>query len=241
MRVGDDGKCIKHGFGQIISTHTQEIVENEDDEARLFKEKITTETIYIGYWEDDKRCGLGKQFKRLIYDNQKERGRRIEYVGPFKNDLENGEGIQLQYSEVDFEAFNHYRGKISSDNRDLKDTFCGDYLELVEDYEKDDTYLHYKGGFVDGKKDGKGVETWNSIARFVGEFKIGKKNGEGKYTSFTGDEYVGGYRDDKRWGKGTSKEMLFYSDGSPGYYPHKKYMKNGAFQTFKCNWQFGYK
>jgi len=44
----------------------------------------------------------------------------------------------------------------------------GDYLEIVQDYEKDDTYLHYKGRFVNGKKDTKedeeGVETWNVIS-----------------------------------------------------------------------------
>lgn len=130
---------------------------------------------------------------------------------------------------------------MTKDWRDYKDKFVGDYLELVQDYEKDDTYLHYEGDFVDGKKDGKGTETWNAITRFTGDFVLGKKHGKGKFTSFTGDEYEGSYLNDKRWGRGVSKEMLYYSDGSPGYLPHERYMKNGAFQTFDCTWRDGIK
>jgi hypothetical protein len=138
-------------------------------------------------------------------------------------------------------AFNHYKGAIGSDKREAGTPFVGDYLELVVDYEKDDTYLHYEGGFVDGKKEGHGVETWSSISKFEGEFKYGKKNGQGKFIDFTGNEFEGSYRDDKRWGHGRSKEMLHFTDGSPGYYPHKRFMKNGGFQTYDCSWKHGYK
>ena len=60
MRVNEDGKCIKHGFGQVITTHVEDIKENEDDDVIYYHEVITTETTYTGYWVDDKRCGLGK-------------------------------------------------------------------------------------------------------------------------------------------------------------------------------------
>jgi hypothetical protein len=93
MRINEDGKCVKHGFGQVISTHSEEIKEYEGCKFREYYEVITTETTYIGYWEDDKRCGLGKQYKTIRYQEQKERTRIIEYIGPFKNDLENGEGL----------------------------------------------------------------------------------------------------------------------------------------------------
>jgi hypothetical protein len=52
-------------------------------------------------------------------------------VGHFKNDLENGVGIELQYSEILFTAFDKYKGAIGQDWRSLKDKFVGDYLELV--------------------------------------------------------------------------------------------------------------
>ena len=60
MRVDENGKCIKHGFGQFITDKTEEIKENDENDERYYHEVITTEIIYIGYWEDDKKCGLGK-------------------------------------------------------------------------------------------------------------------------------------------------------------------------------------
>jgi len=37
----------------------------------------------------------------------------------------------LQYSEILLKAYAKYRGAIGSDQRDLKDPFVGDYLEMV--------------------------------------------------------------------------------------------------------------
>ena len=66
MRVSEDGRCIKHGFGQVMTTHIDDIKEYDGKRIRYYEE-ITTKTIYIGYWEDDKRSGLGKQYKKTEY------------------------------------------------------------------------------------------------------------------------------------------------------------------------------
>ena len=68
MRVNEEGKCIKHGFGQVVTTHV-EVIREDDDPDRIYHEVITTETTYIGYWVDDQRCGLGKQHKKIKYKN----------------------------------------------------------------------------------------------------------------------------------------------------------------------------
>ena len=69
MRVNEDGKCIKHGFGFLITDDVQEIKENDENDDRYYHEVITTETTYIGYFVDDKKCGLGKQIKVIKYQN----------------------------------------------------------------------------------------------------------------------------------------------------------------------------
>ena len=65
----------------------------------------------------------------------------------------------------------------------------------------------YEGGFLQGKKHGKGVKTWANGDRYEGEFAEDRRNGFGVYTwgrgRWQGERYEGGYSNDQRHGFGT--------------------------------------
>ena len=60
----------------------------------------------------------------------------------------------------------------------------------------------YVGGCKDGKKHGKGTETYGGY-KYVGEFKNGQHHGQGNLTFPSGGTYVGEFKDGRLHGKGT--------------------------------------
>ncbi|HEX6690536.1 MAG TPA: hypothetical protein VF110_05240, partial [Burkholderiales bacterium] len=71
----------------------------------------------------------------------------------------------------------------------------------------------YEGGFLQGRKHGKGVKTWANGDRYEGDFADDQRNGFGRYTwgkgRWQGERYEGGYSRDQRHGFGTYR----YSTG----------------------------
>ena len=60
----------------------------------------------------------------------------------------------------------------------------------------------YEGGFVNGKRHGKGVYTFANGSRYEGDYRNGYRHGKGVYTFANGARYEGDYVDNKRHGKG---------------------------------------
>lgn len=68
----------------------------------------------------------------------------------------------------------------------------------------------YEGEFLDGKKQGLGVQFYSSgMVRYKGQFKNELRSGQGTYYFTNGDKYVGTFMDNVPQGKGT----YYYSDG----------------------------
>lgn len=60
----------------------------------------------------------------------------------------------------------------------------------------------YEGGWVNGKKQGFGILTWNDGSKYEGEFDNDKANGKGIKQWVSGEVYDGLWRDDRKHGKG---------------------------------------
>ena len=60
----------------------------------------------------------------------------------------------------------------------------------------------YTGEWLDGKRDGYGVQIWVDGSRYEGNWKNDKANGDGKLFHADGDVYEGGWMDDKAHGYG---------------------------------------
>ena len=61
----------------------------------------------------------------------------------------------------------------------------------------------YKGGFIDGVRNGYGEYHYSNGASFKGEFVNGVRTGNGKYVMTEGDVYDGNWRDNFQSGHGT--------------------------------------
>ena len=84
----------------------------------------------------------------------------------------------------------------------------GKYIIFEEDgkiteYIINSTIVIFKGEYLNGKKNGKGIEYFqNNKIKFEGEYLNGKKNGIGKEYNKKGLVYEGEYLDGKKHGKG---------------------------------------
>ena len=57
---------------------------------------------------------------------------------------------------------------------------------------------NYKGDYLNGKREGKGIYIYNNGDKYEGEYKNDLKNGYGVYTYKNGDIYEGYYKDGMR-------------------------------------------
>lgn len=101
----------------------------------------------------------------------------------------------------------------SSGCRVLDPELQGDYKggcvnSLAEGVGEARGQARYVGGFVSGKKSGKGVKEWSNGDRYEGEFENDRKHGQGVYrwgkqSKWSGESFRGVYVNDKRHGYGT--------------------------------------
>lgn len=68
---------------------------------------------------------------------------------------------------------------------------------------------HYKGGFQNGKKNGRGTYTWPNGDRYEGEWRNDSITGRGTFTWHNGDVYEGEWLNDMKHGYG----KLTWADG----------------------------
>ncbi|RRT39406.1 hypothetical protein B296_00040041, partial [Ensete ventricosum] len=68
----------------------------------------------------------------------------------------------------------------------------------------------YEGGWVDGKYDGHGIETWARGSRYWGQYHKGLRHGFGVFIFYNGDGYVGEWVGGQSHGVGLQR----CSDGS---------------------------
>ena len=67
-----------------------------------------------------------------------------------------------------------------------------------------DTNGVYEGEIMNGKRNGKGKQTFADGEVYEGDFKDDKMNGKGKFTCTDGEVFEGDFKDDERNGKGKS-------------------------------------
>ena len=53
----------------------------------------------------------------------------------------------------------------------------------------------YVGGWLNGKKSGKGIVIYKDASKFVGQYRAGKRNGHGVFMYSNGDKYFGTFVD----------------------------------------------
>ena len=70
---------------------------------------------------------------------------------------------------------------------------------------KDENNNHYRGEWVDGKKDGLGVQIYENGERYDGGWKNDMKHGYGRHISSNGDVYLGHFQEDLLHGEGCYK------------------------------------
>ena len=101
---------------------------------------------------------------------------------------------------------NRNLSEINAEIRDLKKN--QNFFQTTKDAIKFKDGI-YKGPFIDGKKEGKGIYIYNSGEKYEGEYKNNLRNGFGIYTYRNGYKYNGQWKDDKKHGKG----ILYFPNG----------------------------
>lgn len=94
-------------------------------------------------------------------------------------------------------------------NEDQANTECRE----IDDKEVECHYKNgesYKGGFVNGKKNGNGTLNTMSGSIYVGEFRDDKRHGHGVFYMFNGGRFEGEYENDCITGRGS----IYWPDGN---------------------------
>jgi uncharacterized protein (TIGR02145 family) len=209
---GDKVNNDKSGFGVLV--------DNVND------------TLFIGYWKDDKPDLLnGKVFcynheqdvlyfnyGNIIFGSSKQGS---VFLGEKKNNLYQG-NVTLVYNSGGYYK-GYFEGGLKtgkgieqfSDGNKYEGDFLNDELNGKGKYyfAKGD---FYEGDWLNGKKNGYGVYKYIDGSIYEGNYKDGKFNGQGKYYFSKGDIYEGDWLNGKKQGKGIYK----YKSGSiyDGYY-----------------------
>jgi len=136
---------------------------------------------YEGEFLNNKRNGIGKEYKN----------NEIIYEGKFYNDERSGRGKEYYKGEIIFEG-DYLKGKRwNGEGKEYYEKRFNEYYPIYNyylnyqsfntDYNKDKVYLIYEGGYLYGKRNGKGKEYNydngfdNGSLEFEGEFFDGKK------------------------------------------------------------------
>lgn len=97
----------------------------------------------------------------------------------------------------------------------------------------------YDGEMRNGKRNGKGTNTWSSGARYDGEWHDNKQNGKGTITWPNGSRYEGAWRDNKFSGFGSlalvrgDKSIQGWEEDGDGIWVGDRYVIQGMFEGRK--------
>ena len=210
----DSNTCIN--IGSIISTKRKE-------SGRVFA--FYNGDTYVGKMVDGKMEGKGS----YIFSSE-DGGNETAYIGSFKNDLKEGNGMCTLPNGCIY--IGQWENDIMSGIGKMS-------------YISGDEYI---GNWKNGKKEGHGVYTWKNGGRYIGEFKNGKMDGigicydengrmiyegqwknnlahgEGTYIWEDNKKYTGDFRHGKKHGYGT-----FYIDNEISYQGSWKFDKPSIF------------
>lgn len=173
---------------------------------------------YIGKLVDDKMEGKG------IYIFSQENKESLEYIGNFKNDMKDGNGM------CELPNGCTYVGQWKSDLMEG----IGKMIYVSQD--------EYIGNWKRGKKEGHGIYTWKSGGMYIGEFKNGKMDGIGRcYDENNVVIYEGEFKNNLPHGQGT----YIWPDNKKyiGEFRHGKKHGHGTFYidndiSYQGNWKF---
>jgi hypothetical protein len=167
--------------------------------------------IYDGEWKDDKMHGKGKMTSpngtvyegKWIDDKKHDKG-KMKYsngdvfVGEWKDDEKHKGKMTFQDGDI-------YEGEFE---RNMFHGY-GKYSKKIDSKK----IIYYEGKWINGKKQGKGKETFPNGTVFEGEWQDNHKVNKGKITYFNGDIYKGEISPDlKKNGRGllTSQSGFIY-------------------------------
>ena len=142
--------------------------------------------------------------KTEIYENGD------KYIGEFKNNLRDGNGIMYFNKNVEKNII-RYEGEWKNGIREGKGKLYGNNGNI------------YEGDFKNGKGEGKGIYYYNNGNRYEGDFKNGLKEGKGIFYFKNGDKYEGDFKNDKYEGKG----IFCYNNGDRYEGDFKNGLKEG--------------
>ena len=186
--------------------------------------------IFEGEYKHGKKNGKGKEFYELGYvkfegeyiNGEKIKGKGYNTSGKVIMEIDDGKGKEYYNNgKIQFEG-EYKNGKRW--NGKGYDYNGNETFEIKDGKGWGNEYnyygnLIYKGGFLYGKKYGKGTLYWNNIIEYEGEFINDLKNGQGKeYDVFNNRQliYEGNYLNGKWNGNGkkyNEKGILVYEGG----------------------------
>ena len=226
---------------------------------------IANETIYSGFWKDDKYNGEGKLFfpdgcfvegtfvdGKLNGDCTLYRAdRSLRFKGKYENGEKNGIGIEFEENGSEYHGeFQH--GKRNGHGIVMKEDkilFEGQWVDGMKEGQGREIQKGtiYKGNFKHGERHGKGVlSCQNGQLIYDGNWVNGKKSGKGCEILKGGIKYEGSFREDRFEGLGSQwQENVLIFEGhflngnreGPGtvYSPDGSIATKGMFHNNRLN------
>jgi len=159
--------------------------------------EIQAGTSYFGEIKDGKKEGYGIDIRSDFI-----------YLGEYKDDLPSGKGKMI-FKNADYYDGDWKEGKFEGQGRFvLRATgisYHGQFIQGLKDgygVEERGDGSKYEGHFKEGQKHGKGLYKWAIGERYEGEFVENKMYGNGTYSWNDGTVYVGEWKDNKLYGNG---------------------------------------
>lgn len=169
--------------------------------------------VYIGKIIDEKMEGKGS----YIFA-QEDSSQPIEYIGEFKDNLKDGNGMYILPNK------NIYIGQWKND-------VIHGIGKMI--YDSKDEYL---GNWKNGKKEGHGIYTWKNGGKYIGDFKSGKMDGIGVcYDNNERIIYEGEWKNNLAHGNGT-----YMWEDNKTYIGEFRHGKKHGYGTFYVNGEISY-
>ena len=159
---------------------------NDNDDINEIKNKLRYEFNKVFNYQIDLYDNLKdtKNKQILLSRNKKYKSILEEFINQ-KNSLD-----ELKNTEICFLP----EGELFIGQKELNLPRYGITYNLTGDY--------YKGGFINGKKEGNGIMIYKNGTRYEGAFKNNKHEGFGKLKQLDGETFIGEWKDGKINGNG---------------------------------------